>query len=94
MNLRQQLASSEDGGKGIKVVEVVPPTVATDLHREREDPDDNKKSKNKAALSVDEFMEFVVKGLEGGQETIGAGMSVGVVDKWYGDFLKCSPVPM
>jgi len=27
----------------VKVVEIVPPTVATDFHRERQDPDDHEK---------------------------------------------------
>ncbi|KAF8866888.1 NAD(P)-binding protein [Acephala macrosclerotiorum] len=80
MNLRQQLGESDDGGENIKVVEIAPPTVSTDLHREREDPDDNKKEKNKNALSVDEFMEDVSKGLQGDKETIGAGMSEKVVE--------------
>lgn len=60
--------------------------MATDLHRERQDPDDNKKDKNPGALSVDEFMDFVKKGMEGDKDVIGAGMSEGVVEKWYGQF--------
>lgn len=81
MNLRTQLKDSK-----VKVVEIVPPTVATDLHRERSDPDDNKKEKNKSALSVDEFMEFVAKGWEQDKDTIGAGMGVDLVEKWEGAF--------
>lgn len=84
-NLRTQLQASEET-KQIKVVEIAPPSVGTDLHREREDPDDNKKNKNKAALSVEEFMEDVVKGWESGEELIGAGMSKGVIEKWNGAF--------
>jgi short-subunit dehydrogenase involved in D-alanine esterification of teichoic acids len=80
-NLRTQLQSDKET-RHIKVVEIAPPTVATDLHREREDPDDNKKEKNDAALSVDEFMEHVVKGWEEGLDLIGAGMSIAVVKKW------------
>ncbi|KAK6953657.1 hypothetical protein Daesc_005962 [Daldinia eschscholtzii] len=51
MNLRSQLK-----GTGLRVVEIAPPTVATGLHRERENPDDNKKENNPDALSLDEFM--------------------------------------
>jgi len=81
MNLRTQLKDSK-----VKVVEIVPPTVATDLHRDRSNPDDNKKENNQSALSVDEFMEFVTKGWEQDKETIGAGMGVDLVEKWQDAF--------
>lgn len=81
MNLRSQLKDTK-----IRVVEVAPPTVATDLHRERDDPDDNKKDKNPNALSVEEFMEEVSRKLEKGDDTIGAGMGADVVEKWYAAF--------
>ena len=45
----------------MRFVGIAPPTVSMDLHRERSDPDDNKKEKNSAALSVEEFMDFVTK---------------------------------
>ncbi|KAI0872214.1 NAD(P)-binding protein [Hypoxylon argillaceum] len=77
INLRAQLE-----GTNIKVIEVVPPTVATDLHREREDPEDNKKASNPNALSVDEFISEISEPLANGDETIGAGMGVGLVDQW------------
>lgn len=80
-NLRTQLQASKDT-KHITVIEIAPPSVGTDLHREREDPDDNKKDKNKAALSVDEFMGDVVEGWESGADLIGAGMSKQVISKW------------
>ncbi|OJK02145.1 hypothetical protein ASPACDRAFT_1854141 [Aspergillus aculeatus ATCC 16872] len=84
MTLRTQL---EKGGyEGIRVVEVVPPSVGTDLHRDRSDPDDNKKHKNPSALTVEEFMEFFVQGLEGGQDVIAPGWSQEVVDQWYAQF--------
>lgn len=50
-------------------------------YREREDPDDNKKEKNKNALSLDEFMEFFAKGMEENKDTIAAGMAVDIVGK-------------
>jgi hypothetical protein len=41
-------------------VEIVPPTVETALHREKKDPNDNKKDHgNFAALSILEFMEQI-----------------------------------
>ncbi|KAJ5761034.1 NAD(P)-binding protein [Penicillium odoratum] len=84
MTLRSQLARG--GFEKIKVIEVAPPSVATDLHRERDDPDDNKKHKNPDVLSVDEFMDFVSAGLERGDDMIAPGMSQEIVDKWYAEF--------
>lgn len=81
MNLRTQLKDTN-----IRVVEIAPPTVATDLHRERADPDDNKKEKNSAALSVDEFMNFITKDWKADKDVIGAGSSQKVVDRWYNEF--------
>ena len=77
MALRKQLHES-----GVSVLEIAPPTVATDLHREREDPDDNKKSKNEAALSVEEFVEETIGKWKGGEEMIAAGMADGIVKGW------------
>lgn len=77
MALRKQLADSS-----VSVVEIAPPTVATDLHREREDPDDNKKEKNQAALSVEEFVEETVGKWRRGDEMIAAGMADGIVKSW------------
>jgi len=83
MNLRTQLKQSR---ANIRVIEIAPPSVGTDLHRERKDPDDNKKHKNPAALSVDEFMAELIKGWEAGKDVIGAGPSLEVVDRWYREF--------
>jgi short-subunit dehydrogenase involved in D-alanine esterification of teichoic acids len=77
MDLRAQLKETS-----VKVIEIAPPTVATDLHRERDDPDDNKKSKNKGALSVEEFTEEVIGKWKKGDEMIGAGMASEIVKKW------------
>ncbi|KAK4691590.1 putative oxidoreductase, partial [Lecanoromycetidae sp. Uapishka_2] len=81
MNLRTQLKDTK-----VRVVEIVPPTVATDLHRERADPDDNKKDKNPNALSVEEFMADVTKAWKEDQQVLGAGMSQKVVERWYNEF--------
>jgi len=78
MNLRTMLKDTK-----VRVVEIVPPSVGTDLHRDREDPDDNKKHKNASALSIEEFMEDFQKGMEQDTETIGAGSAIGLIDKWY-----------
>ena len=70
----------------MSVVEIAPLTVSTDLHRERSDPDYDKKEKNSVALSVEEFMDFVTKDWKADKEVIGAGMSQKVVDRWYNEF--------
>ena len=83
MALRVQLKDSS-----VKVIEIAPPTVATDLHREREDPDDNKKDKNKAALSVEEFTEETIGKWKNGDEMIGAGVAADIVSSWEGSMGK------
>lgn len=83
MALRVQLKDSN-----VKVIEIAPPTVATDLHRERENPDDNKKENNKAALSVEEFTEETIGKWKKGDEMIGAGMAADIVSSWEGSMGK------
>ncbi|UPX20651.1 uncharacterized protein EKO05_0010878 [Ascochyta rabiei] len=83
MALRAQLKDSK-----VSVVEIAPPTVATDLHREREDPDDNKKEKNKQALSVDEFVQETVGKWREGRQMISAGMANDIVESWEGSMGK------
>ncbi|KAF5016028.1 hypothetical protein F66182_12420 [Fusarium sp. NRRL 66182] len=86
VTLRTQLRRG--GYESIRVVEIVPPAVETDLHREREDPDDNKKHKNPSSLSIDEFMQFVSKGLERGDSVIAPGLAREIVDEWDAGFGK------
>ncbi|OJJ59556.1 hypothetical protein ASPSYDRAFT_149767 [Aspergillus sydowii CBS 593.65] len=82
VNLRTQLEWAGLGDK-IKVIEIAPPSVETNLHRERENPDDNKKHNNPNSLSIEEFMSDVSWQLESGEEMIGAGPSAKFVKKWY-----------
>jgi short-subunit dehydrogenase involved in D-alanine esterification of teichoic acids len=83
MNLRTQLAKDRTA---VRVVEIVPPSVGTDLHRERENPDDNKKDKGADALTIDEFISEVAEQLEQDKDVISAGMGKDLVDRWYGAF--------
>jgi short-subunit dehydrogenase involved in D-alanine esterification of teichoic acids len=83
MNLRTQLAKDRTA---VRVVEIVPPSVGTDLHRERENPDDNKKDKGADALTIDEFIAEVAEQLEQDKDVISAGMGKDMVDRWYGAF--------
>ena len=77
MSLREQLKGSSVG-----IVEIAPPTVATDLHRERSNPDDNKKENNAQALSVDEFVSEVVGKWKDGNDLISAGPGNEMVATW------------
>lgn len=84
MNLRSQLRQADSK---IKVVEIVPPTVETALHRERKDPNDNKKSSgNAAALSVPEFMVQIQAGWKNNDDTCAAGLGHELVEKWYNTY--------
>ncbi|WWD21878.1 hypothetical protein CI109_106366 [Kwoniella shandongensis] len=86
-NLRTQL---DQVGSKIKVVEIVPPQVETDLHRTRKDPNDNKKSHpmGKNALTIEEFMDGVKEGWENDNDIIGPGMAKKAVDNWQNTFGK------
>ncbi|KAL6243262.1 hypothetical protein RBB50_009814 [Rhinocladiella similis] len=89
MNLRTQYRNGDsERGKALKVVEIAPPTVSTELHRERTDPGDNSKEKNKNAMSVDEFMDEVEEGWREGRDLIAPGPARDVVKTWvdaYGE---------
>jgi short-subunit dehydrogenase involved in D-alanine esterification of teichoic acids len=82
-NLRTQLGQLDDGKGGkIKVVEIVPPQVESDLHRDRTDPDDNKKHKSSSAMSVEEFIKDVEEGWEKDLDTIAPGVATKSVTAW------------
>ena len=54
--------------------------MATDLHRERSDPDDNNKDKNPNTLGMEEFMEDIIQGWKEKKEVLGATPSIKVCD--------------
>lgn len=83
MNLRTQLEKEK---MNVRVVEIVPPSVGTDLHRERQNPDDNKKEKGADALTVEDFMEEFVSHLKDDKDVISAGVGKDLVERWYGAF--------
>lgn len=65
----------------------MPPSVGTDLHRERENPDDNKKHLGaSSSLTVEEFMDDLIKGLKADQDVISAGPGIALVEKWDSQF--------
>ncbi|KAI9157899.1 oxidoreductase [Paramyrothecium foliicola] len=81
LNLRSQLRSTN-----VRVVEIAPPMVETDLHRHHEDPDNNKKEKNPISLSLKEFMSEVTEKLERGDEIIAAGTAARHAEKWWNTY--------
>ena len=70
----------------VRIVEIVPPSVGTDLHRERENPDDNKKHLGANSLTVEEFIEDLVKGFKNDQDVISAGPGINLVKRWDDTF--------
>jgi hypothetical protein len=65
----------------------VPPAVETALHRERKDPNDNKRAHgNTSVLSVPEFMKQIQEGWESDKDTCAAGLGHELVEKWYGAY--------
>jgi short-subunit dehydrogenase involved in D-alanine esterification of teichoic acids len=83
LNMRTQLKDTN-----IKILEIAPPSVGTDLHRERSDPDDNKKHKNPNALTVEEFMEEIKPAIREDKDTVSAGMGVKLIETWNENFGK------
>lgn len=83
LNLRSQLRKAN---ANVRVVEIAPPLVETDLHRHHDDPDNNKKAKNPRSLSMEEFMASVTKGFEDDQDTISAGPGGKIVERWHATF--------
>lgn len=82
-------------GDRIKVVDITPPGVESDLHRERENPDDNKKGKNKSVLNMEEFMGRLRRSWREGRRLfrLGWGMSwwrsgMGVYGEMYNQAAK------
>ncbi|KAG6000306.1 hypothetical protein E4U21_005614 [Claviceps maximensis] len=68
------------------VVEIAPPQVGTHLHRERDDPDDNKKENNEHSMTVDEFIRDMAVAFARGDDMITAGMGKDIVGRWYSAF--------
>lgn len=81
--LREQLK----GGPGnVKVIEIFPPAVQTELHDEKHQPD----IKNGGAIGMPlkDFTEETYAGLEAGKDQIAVGMSAGSFNSWEQDRQK------
>jgi len=68
----------------VRIIEIVPPSVGTDLHRDRVDPDDNKNTPN--SLTVEQFMKETIEGFRSNADTISAGSGKQLVAKWKDAF--------
>lgn len=78
MTQRVQLSSTN-----VRIVEIVPPSVGTDLHRERSNPDDNKKHLGAVnSLTVQEFMRDFEQGIEADSDIISAGSGIALTKTW------------
>lgn len=83
MNLRTQLEKEK---MSVRVVEIVLPSVGTDLHCERQNPDDNTKENGAHASTVKELVEEVVSQLKEDKDVVSAGMGHDLAERWYGAF--------
>jgi short-subunit dehydrogenase involved in D-alanine esterification of teichoic acids len=72
--LRRQLQDSS-----VKVVELFPPAVQTELHDAKHQPDIE--NGREIGITMDEFMETAWKGIVEGKEEIPVGFVVGLLDK-------------
>lgn len=58
----------------------------TELHRDRNDPNDNKKrsvsGSGANAMSVEEFMDGLVRGWEGHQDVVAPGQAGKILGTW------------
>ncbi|KAI9665457.1 MAG: hypothetical protein M1831_001599 [Alyxoria varia] len=72
--LREQIrGSGGEGGKHVKVIEVLPPAVQTELHDERHQPDI--KDGRSMGMPLGQFTDETWKGLTQGDEQIPVGIS-------------------
>lgn len=72
-----------------QIIEIIPPSVGTDLHRERENPDDNKQHKGaKSSLTIEEFMADFIDGCENNHQEICAGSAKDLAKAWQDAFGK------
>jgi short-subunit dehydrogenase involved in D-alanine esterification of teichoic acids len=77
-NIRPQL---QQAGRKVRVVEIVPPTVETDLQYELMTIRDPKAIR--VAMSVDEFISDAEKWWREDRDSIAAGPAKGAVDRWF-----------
>lgn len=76
----------------MRVVEIAPPLVESDLHRTHADPNAYTKEKTGGmALTMDEFIEQIEQGMDQGLDECGAGFSKTFIKKAhdaYGEWFE------
>ena len=70
----------------VRVVEILPPQVATALHRDRVDPADNTPEKSPTSLTPEQFMQEVAEQLQQDKDVVTAGPGKKLVGQWYDTF--------
>lgn len=61
--------------RGVRVIEIAPPLVGTDLHRDHADPENNKKSKVPWSLDVGEFLADFARQMNAGESIVAPGFA-------------------
>lgn len=70
MVLREQL---KDSGSNIKVIELLPPAVQTELHDQKHQPDIE--NGRQIGIPLEEYIDETWKGLSGGKDSVPVGMA-------------------
>ncbi|KKY23826.1 putative short-chain dehydrogenase [Phaeomoniella chlamydospora] len=76
--LREKLKDREDNN--VKVIEVFPPAVQTELHDEKHQPET--KNGGKYGMPLEAFTEQLWEGLNGGEEQVAVGPAEGILKGW------------
>lgn len=79
LTLREQLKHSSPSNN-VKVIEILPPAVKTELHDEKNQPDI--KNGGDIGISLEEFLDEAWKGLEEGKEDVPVGMAKRSYEGW------------
>jgi len=72
----------------VTVIELSPPLVDSNLHREHPDPSLATSSKNSHCLTQEEFIKQVEQGWKSGSQEVGAGTALDRQQKWRDAFEK------
>jgi short-subunit dehydrogenase involved in D-alanine esterification of teichoic acids len=83
LSLRHQLQDTK-----VKVYELAPPLVESDLHRDHPNAGDYNKQKMPYCLTIDEFMQGIEEGWSKGDLDIGVGMAKARIEDWNNTFMQ------